>query len=104
MSPALAKVIEKIEQAGLPDSADVPLDSAKAWGREPFRETLLHVVAVSTRVFGPAWLSSLGMNLFTRLQVGFTLGAVATLLGIALICAPHRTAEPVHEGRKISFW
>ena len=29
MSPALAKVIEKIEQAGLADFADVPLDSAK---------------------------------------------------------------------------
>ena len=46
MSPALSKVIEKIQQAGLPDFADVPLDSAKARGREPFRETLLHVVAV----------------------------------------------------------
>src|SRR5205814_10090244 len=46
----------------------------------------------------------LGMKMRTPLRVGFTLGAVATLLGIVLICAPRRQAEPLHKGKKISFW
>ena len=44
------------------------------------------------------------MKMGTPLRVGIALGAVATLVGIALICDSRRTAEPIHKGRKISFW
>src|SRR5260370_23622972 len=44
------------------------------------------------------------MKMRTPVRVGFTLGAVATLLGLVLICAPRRQPEPLHKGKKISFW
>lgn len=46
MNPALERLLAKVRFADLPQFMDVPLDSAFARGREPFRETLLHVVAI----------------------------------------------------------